>query len=117
MKTTLRSCTVILFALVFLNAAQIVSTQLHITVRDSLGNIVEGASVRLFENEEDYKKESNQAGETLTTDKSGMVKIRNLKSIKYYVLVEKEDMSNIGGGVATEKLVEKKINKVTIIIE
>ena len=42
---------------VLLSAFQLIKTTLHITVRDDLGNIVEGATVQLFEVEEDYLKE------------------------------------------------------------
>lgn len=114
------SIKILSFALIFglfIQSMQIVNTQLHLTVRNELGNIEEGASVRLFQNEEDYRKEANQVGETAYTDKKGIAKIKGLKGISYYVIVEKGDKNNFGGGVATDKLIEGKINKVTIIIE
>jgi len=117
MKNIFYSIVVILFTALFIQASQIVATQLHVTVRNELGNIETGASVKLFETEEDYRNEKNQVGETQYTDNKGIAKFRNLKDISYFILVENEDRNNYGGGVSTDKLIEKKINKVTIIIE
>jgi hypothetical protein len=117
MKNIFYSLVVILITALFIQASQIVATQLHVTVRNELGNIETGAAVRLFETEDDYRKESNQVGETQYTDKKGIAKFKNLKNISYFILVENEDRNNYGGGVATDKLLEGKINKVTIIIE
>ena len=104
-------------ALIILSSAfQLIKTTLHITVRDELGNTVEGASVQLFENEEDYTKEQNVAAQGVS-DAKGIVKMKELKAIKYYVIVRKDDKDNSGGGEQTGKLEEKKVNKVTIIIQ
>ena len=99
-----------------LSAFQLIKTSLNITVRDELGNIVEGAKVQLFENEADYTAEKNVVAEG-ATDKKGVVKLKELKSIPYYVIVRKEDKDNSGGGEQVTKLDENKINKVTIIIQ
>jgi hypothetical protein len=99
-----------------LSAFQLIKTSLNVTVRDELGNVVEGAKVQLFENEADYTAEKNVAVEG-ETDKKGVVKLKELKSIAYYVIVKKEDKDNSGGGEQTAKLDENKINKVTIIIQ
>ena len=115
MKTTVR----VLFAFCLLLSAssfQIIKTSLNVTVRDETGNIVEGATVQLYEKEEDYNTEKNVAAEGVT-DKKGYLKLKDLKSISYYVLVKKDDKDNSGGGEKTEKLEAKKINKVTIIIQ
>lgn len=95
---------------------QLIKTSLTLTVRDEAGNTVEGASVRLFEKEEDYLAEKNPASEG-TTDEKGVVKFKNLKSIPYFVLARKEDKDNAGGGEQTGKLEEKKFNKATIVIQ
>lgn len=97
-------------------AFQIVKTTLHITVRDEVGNIVSGASVQLFEKEEDYTKEQNVAAQGVT-DEKGILKLKDLKSASYYVIVRKGDKDNSGGGEQTGKLEAKRINKVTIIIQ
>jgi hypothetical protein len=99
-----------------LSSFQIIKTTLTVTVRDELGNIVEGAKVQLFENEADYTAEKNVAAEGVT-DKKGILKLKELKAIAYYVIVRKDDKDNSGGGEQVGKLEEKKINKVTIIIQ
>lgn len=107
-----------LLILIFVSASafQLMKTNLTITVRDELGNLVPGATVQLFEKEEDYTKEQNVAAEGVT-DPKGVLKLKDLKSIAYYVIVRKDDKDNSGGGEQTGKLEEKKINKVTIIIQ
>ena len=105
------------FCLVLLTSgSQIIKTSLNVTVRDETGNTVEGATVQLYETEEDYNTEKNVAAQGVT-DKKGYVKLKDLKSIAYYVLVRKDDKDNSGGGEKTEKLDAKKINKVTIVIQ
>src|SRR5689334_13011292 len=95
---------------------QLIKTTLSVTVRDEVGNTVEGAKVRLFENEEDYKTEQHMSVEG-TTDAKGIIKFKDLKAISYFVIVDKGDLDNSGGGERTGKLEEKKVNKVTIIIQ
>ena len=98
------------------SAAQIIKTSLNVTVRDEVGNTVEGATVMLFEKEEDYQKETNVAAQGVT-DNKGYLKLKELKSIQYYVIVRKGDKDNSGGGEQTGKLEAKKMNKVTIVIQ
>ncbi|MBA4057273.1 MAG: hypothetical protein C0490_21345 [Marivirga sp.] len=115
MRTSVR----ILFVLGFvaaLTSFQIIKTSLNITVRDEVGNTVEGATVQLFEKEEDYTAEKNIAVEGVT-DNKGYLKLKELKPISYFVIVRKDDKDNSGGGEKTGKLEEKKINKVTIVIQ
>lgn len=100
-----------------LPAYQIFKTAMKITVYDDLGNAVEGASVRLFENEEDYKKEKNQVEDTLYTDEKGEAYFKKLKPQPYFLLIEKGDMNNWNGATQTDTLKEKRVNKVRIIIE
>jgi hypothetical protein len=102
--------------LVAMLSFQLIKTQLHITVRDDLGNTVAGSTVRLFEKEDDYNKEENAVAEG-TTDEKGIVKFKDLNDISYFVLVEKGDKNNFGGGEQTGKLEAKRINKVTIVIQ
>jgi hypothetical protein len=115
MKSALR----ILFALSFLvlsQSFQIIKTTLTLTVRDEVGNTVAGATVQLFEKEEDYTAEKNVAVEG-TTDAKGILKLKDLKAMSYFVIVRKDDKDNSGGGERTGKLEEKRINKVTIVIQ
>jgi ABC-type Na+ efflux pump permease subunit len=102
--------------MVICSAFQIVKTSLGVTVRDEVGNIVTGATVQLFEKEEDYTAEKNVAVEGVT-DEKGYIRFKELKAISYFVVVRKDDKDNSGGGERTGKLEEKKINKVTIVIQ
>ena len=96
--------------------AQIIKTSLTLTVRDELGNTVEGATVKIFEKEADYTAEKNAAAEGVT-DPKGIVKFKNLKAIAYYILARKGDKDNAGGGEQTGKLEEKRFNKATVVIQ
>jgi hypothetical protein len=107
---------VVLSFLLLLSGFQLIKTTLHITVRDELGNIVEGATVQLFEKEDDYLKEQNVVAEGVS-DKNGISKFKDLKAIAYYVIVKKDDKDNSGGGERTAELEAKRINKVTIVIQ
>lgn len=115
-KITLLFCLAVLFPAFSSISLQLIKTQMQITVRNELGNTVEGASVKLFEREQDYTGEKNVAAEG-TTDAKGVVKFKELKAISYYILVEKDDKNNFGGGEQTGKLEEKRINKVTVVIQ
>lgn len=96
---------------------QILKTSLEVTVRDNLGNVVEGAEVQLFNTKEEYQKEENPVGGKMATDDKGRAKFTGLDAKEYYVNVEKGDMNNYGAGIKTDELVPKRTNRVTIIIE
>ena len=96
--------------------AQLINTSLTITVRDELGNTVEGASIKLFDNEENYNKEKNAIAEGVTEAK-GTFRFKKIKATSYFVLVKKDDKDNAGGGEKIGKLEEGKFNKVTIVIQ
>ena len=115
MKLVFRS-TLGAVALLMLLSFQIIKTQLTVTIRNELGNTEEGVTVQLFEKEDDYKTEKNVAAEG-KTDKKGVVKFKDLKSISYYVIARTEEKDNSGGGEQTGKLEENRINKVTIVIQ
>ena len=102
--------------LIIISGFQIIKTTFNLTVRDEVGNTVEGATVQLFEKEEDYVAEKNVAVEG-TTDAKGILKLKDLKAMSYFVIVRKDDKDNSGGGERTGKLEEKRINKVTIVIQ
>ncbi|MBP9924950.1 MAG: hypothetical protein KBF45_03090 [Cyclobacteriaceae bacterium] len=97
-------------------SAQILNTSLTITVRDEVGNIVSGAEVKLFENEQDYLKEVNVVAEGISDDK-GQVKLKKMKAVSFYVIARKADKDNSGGGEIIGKLEEGRFNKVTIVIQ
>ncbi|MDH5599643.1 MAG: carboxypeptidase regulatory-like domain-containing protein [Cyclobacteriaceae bacterium] len=106
-----------LFSFTNISKDQFFKINLKITVLDELGNIQEGASVKLFLNEEDYQKEKNAISKAQFTDEKGVVVYKELESREYYILVEKDDLNNNGGAVKTDKLQEKKVNKINIIID
>jgi hypothetical protein len=95
--------------------SQLFKTSLTLTVRDEVGNIVAGASVKLFEKKDDYQKETNPAAEETTSEK-GVARFKDLKAITYFVLVRKGDKDNAGGGEEV-KLEEGKFNKSTVVIQ
>lgn len=99
------------------NSQGILKTSLLITVLDDLGNPVEGANVQLYKTEKDYLESTNPVTEKLLTDKKGKVMFKNLEPVAYYVNAERNGATNDGAGAKTEKLVEKRLNKVNIIIE
>ncbi|MCS6834325.1 MAG: hypothetical protein NZ521_12180 [Flammeovirgaceae bacterium] len=90
---------------------------LQITVLDDKGNVQEGATVTLYEKEEDYKQNKNAIKVPEKTNKKGRVMFKwDLKEISYFIRAEKGNMNNDGGGIKTEKLVKNRINKVNVII-
>lgn len=103
-------------ASLLLLAFQIIKTQLVVTVVNELGNKEAGATVQLFETEEDYKKETNVAAEAVT-DAKGIARFKDLKAISYYIIVRKDDRDNAGGGEKTSKLEGGRINKITVVIQ
>jgi ABC-type Na+ efflux pump permease subunit len=106
-----------LFCLSFISAqSQLINTSLTLTVRDELGNTVSGVEVKLFETEEDYLKEKNVAFSGVS-DSKGVVKLKKLKAISYYVIARKEEKDNSGGGERIGALEEGKFNKATVIIQ
>lgn len=115
MASYLRTLIALSFLIVSLSF-QLIKTTLNLTVRDEVGNTVEGATVQLFEKEEDYTAEKNVAAEGVT-DAKGILKLKDLKAMSYFIIVRKDDKDNSGGGERTGKLEEKRINKVTIVIQ
>lgn len=91
-------------------------TVLKITVRNELGNPVEGATVTLYKNQADYIDAENPAYEPQKTDKKGRVKFKKIKATSYFVDAQKGDKSNEAGGVETQRLDDGKVNRITIVI-
>ena len=115
MKTAFKTLIAVSFILL-LASFQLIRTQIAVTIRDELGNTVEGAKVVLYEKEEDYNTETNPVGEGIT-DAKGVVKFRELKAISYFILAKKDEKDNSGGGEQTGKLDANRINKVTVVIQ
>ena len=117
MRVKLLTSVCLVCLLVLSSGFQIFKTSIKITVIDELGNIVEGASVQLYNTEDDYRNETNPLSDVMLTDKKGQVKFKELESKVYFVNVVKGDKNNIGAGVQTAKLEEGKLNKLNIVIE
>ena len=96
--------------------AQLLPTKLRVTVIDGLGNFVQGASVALYENEEDYLASENPVA-VLQTDKKGRVLFKDLKTISYFIEAKKGEQTNDGEGVQTATLSEGRVNRVNTVIE
>ena len=99
-----------------IQAQSFLPTNLKITVIDGLGNFVEGATVKIFNSEDDYMNGKNPVAE-MRSGKKGAVKFKKLKPIAYYIDARTEDKNNDGEGVATEVLLEGRTNKVNVVIE
>lgn len=105
------------FSMSFIAAEdQLLSTSLRITILNELGNIEEGATVVLYQTEEDYEESANAVA-TEVTDKKGRVNFKNLEPIIYYVHAENGERNNYGAGIQTTPLTEGKMNRVNIVIE
>jgi uncharacterized GH25 family protein len=98
-------------------SAQLFKTSLEITIRDRLGNPVEGAEVQIYRTFEDYQNETNPVSEVQITDSKGRVLFKNLASRPYYVNAHKGDENNYGEGEMVDTLIENRKNKVTVIIQ
>ena len=99
-----------------LSHAQLLPTKLEVTVRDGNGNIVQGAAVTLYLTQSDYEFSEN-AFQTEQTDEKGRIIFKNLSPRSYFLDARKGEMNNDGRGIQTSKLIEKKKNKLTVIIE
>lgn len=100
----------------FSTQAQILPTKLTVTVIDGLGNFVEGAEVKLYKTEADYRGGTNVLF-TGKSDKKGRVKFKEVQSVAYYMEVTQGEMNNNGEGVQTAPLTPKRNNKVNVVIE
>lgn len=105
----------VLLTIVLFSFTSFLKTSLNVTVRDETGNVVAGASIKLFASQADYEKETNAVAEG-TTDEKGIVKFKDLNYSTVFLLVRKGDKDNTGGGEQT-KLESGRINKVTVIIQ
>lgn len=107
-----------LLTVFFLNAygQGFLKTSLEITIRDRLGNTVEGVKVKLYKTHEDFQSDVNFIQEPLETNSKGKVVFKNLEAVPYYISAVKGDNNNYGDGEMVDTLVANRKNKVTIII-
>lgn len=114
-KSILLSVGLVLLFGAYTASAQLIKTQLDVTVRDNTGNTVDSVTVKLFGNESDYNAEKNAVAEGITDDK-GVARFKDIEAKSYYVLARKGDLNNFGGGEVTGELKKGRFNKVTIVI-
>ncbi len=91
-------------------------TKLRVTVIDGLGNFVEGATVTIYESEDDYRGNNNPIATTLS-DEKGRALFKEVNPVSYYIDARKGDLRNDAEGVKTAPLEEGKLNKVNTIID
>lgn len=111
----IKSASFILLLTLF-SFAQVIKTNLRVTVVDDLGNFVEGAQVTLYANEDDYRNNTKPVA-SCTTDKKGRALLQDLDPISYFVEAHKGEQNNNGAGVKTEALLPKKLNKINTVIQ
>ncbi len=78
-----------------------VKTYLDIYVKDNLGNPVQGAEVKLYSSETDWKNSSNQVGAAQYSNSEGKAVFEGVSNIKYYWLATKGCNNNVNGSVTT----------------
>ncbi|HAA13552.1 MAG TPA: hypothetical protein DCE41_18415 [Cytophagales bacterium] len=96
---------------------QLLSTSLRVTVLNDLGNLVPGATVTVYANEEDYRNSVNPVKPAQETNEKGRVSFKKLEPTVYFLDVTMGDLNNVGLAVQTDTLKSNLINKVNIIIE
>ena len=78
---------------------QLLPTNLRVTVLDDLGNIQEGAVVVIYDNEQDYRFETNPIAGPEETDKKGRVTFKKIPAQSYYIMAMKGEKKNDGKGL------------------
>ncbi len=84
-----------------------VKTYLDIYVKDNLGNPVQGAEVKLYSSETDWKNGSNQVGAAQYSNAEGKAVFEGVSNIKYYWLATKDCNNNVNGSVTTASPLNK----------
>lgn len=117
-RSTYKAVSIIaLIGLFAFSPIQLFKTNLKVTVLNTAGNPEEGAEVQLFSNFEDFEKETNPITEKNLTDEKGVANFKDLEAKSYFVMVRKDEFTNIGMGTQTDTLSTRKVNKVNIIID
>ena len=76
-------------------------TSLEVDLVDNLGNPISGASVKLYYTNTDWNNDTNQIGQTQTSDLTWKVVFPNLSAIKYFWFAEKDCENNVYGAATT----------------
>jgi len=92
-------------------------TSLELSLKDGAGNIVAGASVKLYSSQTDLANSTNQVGTTQTSDATGKVKFSGLSAIKYYWFASKDCQNNANGSfTTTTNLTSNVTNTANVIL-
>ena len=108
---------VLVFGSFIISPTSYLKTSLKITVLDGMGSYVEGATVTIYADEDDFKASKHPVQEPQLTDEKGVVTFKDLKPQTYFVDVKKDKMNNYGAAQLTPELAENRVNKVNIVIE
>ncbi len=93
-----------------------VAPQLEITVKDLSDNNIAGATIKLYNSEEDFDLKENEV-QTKTTDDSGKALFKDLSEDIYYFYAEKGELNNYYEVVTFAKPLRKnEIKTITCII-
>lgn len=96
--------------------AQLLPTNLVVTVLNVDGSSISNAEVTIYANEADYRNSTNGIA-TVTTDKKGKAKFKKLKpDTIYFIEATFEGQKNDGRGAQTAPLVKGRLNKVNVVI-
>lgn len=98
------------------NDVKLTPTSLEVTLKDNLGNIISGASVKLYSSLTDWSNGTNEVGTIQFSDASGKVKFNDLSNIKYYWFAEKDCQNNVNGGKTTTSALTANINNTFDVI-
>lgn len=79
--------------------------QLQISVISKYLTPVDGASVTLYNTEDDLNRHSNPIS-TLQSDQAGQVLFENLEEQRYYFYVEKDGLNNTSDVASTKNAIE-----------
>jgi hypothetical protein len=104
---------VILLFVVSCDKEEDLPTSLEILVKDDIGRVVSGASVKLYTSQTDWENGTNQFSQTQFSDASGKVKFSDLSPIRYYWFAQKDCYNNVGGGVTTTSPLQANVNSTT----
>ncbi|MDW7695209.1 hypothetical protein R9C00_28530 [Flammeovirgaceae bacterium SG7u.111] len=96
--------------------AQVLWTSMMVTTLDDKGNVQRGTTVKIYASEDDYDNDENVVAEG-KTDEKGRIKFKKIEAQSYFIRAEKGELTNEDGAVQTGGLIEKKLNKVNIIME
>ncbi|MEI6823497.1 MAG: PKD domain-containing protein [Bacteroidota bacterium] len=76
-------------------------TRLQLNLKDNIGNVVSGATVKLYASLSDWTNGTNQVGTTQISDAAGNVMFSNLSSTYYYWFAENGCSNNANSGNTT----------------